>query len=176
MTGQFPNDYLPDVFDNYSCNVMIDGQPIKLSLWDTAGQERFQSLGVAFYRGADACVLVYDITKPKSFDSLSNWQEEFLIQAGPRDPDNFPFVLLGNMVDKADERRVSEEKAQKWCKKDKEEPIPYFETSAKESINIDKAFQAVAQLALKQDNNEDVFIPPNFTVTPQATNEDNCPC
>ena len=35
-------------------------------IWDTAGQERFQSLGVAFYRGADACVLVYDITNQKA--------------------------------------------------------------------------------------------------------------
>ena len=37
-----------------------------LQIWDTAGQERFQSLGVAFYRGADACILVYDITNPKA--------------------------------------------------------------------------------------------------------------
>lgn len=45
-----------------------------------SGQERFQSLGVAFYRGADCCVLVFDVTNPKSFDSLESWKEEFLIQ------------------------------------------------------------------------------------------------
>lgn len=50
-------------------------------IWDTAGQERFQSLGVAFYRGADCCVLVYDVNVMKSFDNLNNWREEFLIQA-----------------------------------------------------------------------------------------------
>ncbi|XP_057762196.1 uncharacterized protein LOC130982275 isoform X1 [Arachis stenosperma] len=44
------------------------------------GQERFQSLGVAFYRGADCCVLVYDVNVMKSFDSLENWHEEFLKQ------------------------------------------------------------------------------------------------
>ena len=49
-------------------------------IWDTAGQERFQSLGVAFYRGADCCVLVYDVNSIKSFDNLDNWREEFLIQ------------------------------------------------------------------------------------------------
>lgn len=49
-------------------------------IWDTAGQERFQSLGVAFYRGADCCVLVYDVNSMKSFDNLNNWREEFLIQ------------------------------------------------------------------------------------------------
>ena len=46
------------------------------------GQERFQSLGVAFYRGADCCVLVFDVTNPKSFDSLESWKDEFLIQVG----------------------------------------------------------------------------------------------
>lgn len=49
-------------------------------IWDTAGQERFQSLGVAFYRGADCCVLVYDVNVMKSFDTLENWHEEFLKQ------------------------------------------------------------------------------------------------
>jgi Ras-related protein Rab-7A len=52
-----------------------------LQIWDTAGQERFQSLGVAFYRGADCCVLVYDVTVPKTFDTLDSWRDEFLIQA-----------------------------------------------------------------------------------------------
>ena len=49
-------------------------------IWDTAGQERFQSLGVAFYRGADCCVLVYDVNVMRSFDTLDNWHEEFLKQ------------------------------------------------------------------------------------------------
>jgi len=51
-------------------------------IWDTAGQERFQSLGVAFYRGADCCVLVYDVNSSKTFDNLENWRDEFLIQVG----------------------------------------------------------------------------------------------
>lgn len=68
-------------------------------IWDTAGQERFQSLGVAFYRGADCCVLVYDVTSPNTFKSLDSWRDEFLIQASPRDPENFPFVVIGNKID-----------------------------------------------------------------------------
>lgn len=51
-----------------------------LQIWDTAGQERFQSLGVAFYRGADCCVLVYDVNSQKTFDNLENWRDEFLSQ------------------------------------------------------------------------------------------------
>lgn len=64
-----------------------------------AGQERFQSLGVAFYRGADCCVLVFDVTAPNTFKNLDSWRDEFLIQASPRDPEHFPFVVLGNKVD-----------------------------------------------------------------------------
>jgi Ras-related protein Rab-7A len=77
-----------------------------LQIWDTAGQERFQSLGVAFYRGADCCVLVYDVNNTKSFESLSNWHDEFLVQASPRDPDNFPFVVLGNKIDLEENKRT----------------------------------------------------------------------
>ena len=51
-----------------------------LQIWDTAGQERFQSLGVAFYRGADCCVLVFDVCVPKTFETLDSWRDEFLIQ------------------------------------------------------------------------------------------------
>ena len=72
---------------------------MKHQIWDTAGQERFQSLGVAFYRGADCCVLTFDVTMPNTFKNLDSWRDEFLIQSSPRDPDNFPFVVLGNKVD-----------------------------------------------------------------------------
>ena len=52
----------------------------RLQTWDTAGQERFQSLGVAFYRGADCCVLVFDVNVAKTFENLDSWRDEFLIQ------------------------------------------------------------------------------------------------
>ena len=74
-------------------------------LWDTAGQERFQSLGVAFYRGADCCVLVYDVNSSKSVETLDSWRDEFLIQASPHDPENFPFVVLGNKIDVEENKR-----------------------------------------------------------------------
>ena len=51
-----------------------------VQIWDTAGQERFQSLGVAFYRGADCCVLVHDVTKIQTFEHLEHWKTEFLAQ------------------------------------------------------------------------------------------------
>lgn len=54
---------------------------------------------MAFYRGADSCVLVFDVNNAKTFENLDSWREEFLLQAGPREPESFPFVVLGNKVD-----------------------------------------------------------------------------
>ena len=62
---------------HFSCTIVTSWV---MQIWDTAGQERFQSLGVAFYRGADCCVLVYDVNSQKTFDNLENWRDEFLSQ------------------------------------------------------------------------------------------------
>ncbi|OMJ69201.1 hypothetical protein SteCoe_33141 [Stentor coeruleus] len=137
--------------------VMIDDKLVTLQIWDTAGQERFQSLGVAFYRGADCCVMVYDITSVKTFESLSSWKEEFLNQSNPKDPENFPFVVLGNKLDKEPERKVPTAKAQQWCKSNGD--IPFYETSAKEAVNVEDAFQAIAKKALSQVKDEEDFKP-----------------
>ncbi|CAL5385647.1 unnamed protein product [Camellia sinensis] len=141
--------------------LMLNGKSADLltllsEIWDTAGQERFQSLGVAFYRGADCCVLVYDVNVMKSFDNLNNWREEFLIQASPSDPENFPFVVIGNKidVDGGNNRVVSEKKARAWCAS--KGNIPYFETSAKEGINVEEAFQVIAKNALKSGEEEEI--------------------
>jgi len=134
--------------------VMVDDRQVTMQLWDTAGQERFQSLGVAFYRGADCCVLVYDVNNAKSFEALDSWRDEFLIQASPRDPPNFPFVVLGNKIDVEESKRViSNKRAMTFCQSKGD--IPYFETSAKEAINIDQAFEVIARNALAQEESEE---------------------
>merc|ERR1719493_318546 len=71
---------------------MVNNKPITMQIWDTAGQERFRSLVSKFYRGSDACILVYDITNPQSFERLDFWMEEFLNEADIRDSSRFPFV------------------------------------------------------------------------------------
>jgi len=120
--------------------VLVDDRLVTMQLWDTAGQERFQSLGVAFYRGADCCVLVYDVNNSKSFDTLDSWRDEFLIQASPMDPESFPFVVLGNKVDAGEDKRViSSKRAAAFCQA--KGGIPYFETSAKEGVNVEQAFE-----------------------------------
>lgn len=123
---------------------------------------------MAFYRGADACILVYDITSEKSFDQLNSWRDEFLAQASPKDPENFTFIAVGNKLDKDPERTVPKAKAMQWCKSKGAKPIPYFETSAKDATKVEAAFLEAAQTALLQDNSEaDVFIPDTINLSRQ---------
>lgn len=129
--------------------ITLDDRRLILQIWDTAGQERFQSLGVAFYRGADCCILMFDVNNAKSFDQLSSWRDEFLLQANPTDPENFPFVVIGNKIDVEESRRaVSKQKAQRWCQQNGN--LPYFETSAKEATGVQQAFEVVGRSALQQ--------------------------
>lgn len=157
---RFSNQYKATIgADFLTKEVMIDDKLVTLQIWDTAGQERFQSLGVAFYRGADSCVLVYDITDSKSFENLESWMDEFLVHAAPRNSDTFPFVVLGNKADLGSSRRqVAASKAKSWCQSKGE--IPHFETSAKEALNVEQAFHTIAKNALAQEGNQKpIFIP-----------------
>ena len=92
--------------------IKVDDTAVTLQLWDTAGQEQFQSLGYAFYRGADACALVFDITNRESFDHIDKWHQGFLDNAHPSDPKTFPILLVGNKADRESERKVSREEAE----------------------------------------------------------------
>ena len=149
------NQYVNNTFTNNYKNtigasimvkeMMVEDRLVTLQVWDTSGQERFQSLGIQFYRGADVCVLTYDVTKSSTFRSLDSWRDEFLIQANPEDPENFPFVVLGNKIDLAN-REVPTRRASKWCQS--KNNLPFFETSAKEGFNVDQAFQTIAETAL----------------------------
>ncbi|KAL7176096.1 hypothetical protein ACSBR2_029632 [Camellia fascicularis] len=156
--------------------LQIDDRLVTLQIWDTAGQERFQSLGVAFYRGADCCVLVYDVNVMKSFDTLNNWHEEFLKQANPPDPKIFPFMLLGNKIDidGGSSRVVSEKKAREWCASNGN--IPYFETSAKEDINVDAAFLSITKTALVNEHEQDIYFQGIPDVVSETEQRGGCAC
>ena len=123
-------------------DVTVEGQSYTLQIWDTAGQERFKSLRTPFYRGSDLCLLVYAVDDVKSFKNLATWRKEFLYYADVREKDNFPFILLGNKID-VNERAVSQEEVHHFCKEIG--GIPYYETSAKDSTNVDVAFNAAVK-------------------------------
>ena len=155
--------------------VKVDDNLVTMQIWDTAGQERFQSLGVAFYRGADCCVLVYDVNNEKSFQNLENWREEFLAQASPSDPENFPFIVLGNKTDQdgGQSRVVSEKKALSFCAASGN-ACPHFETSAKEDSNVQEAFECAARNALKNDVEDEVYLPDTIVVNKNGSAKSGC--
>jgi len=175
VNKKFTNQYKATIgADFLTKEVMIDDKLVTMQIWDTAGQERFQSLGVAFYRGADCCVLVYDLTNPKTFESMDSWRDEFLVQACPRDPDNFPFVVIGNKADLESKRRVSSARAQQWCKS--KNSIPYHETSAATAQNVEAAFQEIARKALKQEHAEEqIYLPETLTLNNNQNLSNNRP-
>jgi len=133
--------------DFLSKEVEIENKLVTLQIWDTAGQERFQGLGNAFFRGADACVLVYDVTAESSFNRLDDWREAFVTQAGLNDASNYPFMVIGNKIDEEKNRQVLKKRAEKWCQEHGN--VQYHETSAKEATNVEQAFQELTKLALK---------------------------
>jgi len=145
---------------------------VTLQIWDTAGQERFQSLGVAFYRGADAVALVYDVGDSKSFDHLNNWRNEFLKQVGLDEQGaNFPFILLGNKIDRPEgERSVPRQRAEQWCESaglgNMGGPIPHFECSAKTAENVEAAFLELATLAVIHEEKNRKEAPPVLSYAP----------
>jgi Ras-related protein Rab-7A len=114
FTGQYKATIGADFLTKETVVTDVFGQRhlVTLQIWDTAGQERFQSLGVGFYRGADAAMLVYDITDPHSLDHLDHWRKEFLEQVGggvsalSDAAAQFPFVVIGSKVDKVRQSTV----------------------------------------------------------------------
>eukprot|EP01084_Bolivina_argentea_P297471 512491_1 len=72
-----------------------------LQIWDTAGEERFRALGMPFYRGSNACVLVYDINNTESFDNIDYWREQLFVNDDieKKNQNQYPFLLVANKCD-----------------------------------------------------------------------------
>jgi len=117
-------------------DMIVSNKEITLQIWDTAGQERFQSLGATFYRGADACILVYDITDLKSFQSLEGWKDEFLMHSQLSDPSDLASVCLGNKSDLEEQRVVPVSQAEEHCRNSL--GIEHMEVSAKKQYECGK--------------------------------------
>jgi Ras-related protein Rab-7A len=148
---------------------------ITLQIWDTAGQERFQSLGQAFYRGADACVLVYDVQSVASFDKLEGLREQFIRHADISDPADFPFIVLGNKVDvDAKRQAVDQAKVKAWC--ESKGNIPHFLVSAKDGTNVETGFLTVVTAAAKRIKHEDPILPDTVRLELTKKKDDGCAC
>ncbi|XP_004248818.1 ras-related protein RABA2a [Solanum lycopersicum] len=112
----------------------VEGRTIKSQIWDTAGQERYRAITSAYYRGALGALLVYDVTKPISFENVSRWLKELRDHADS----NIVIMLIGNKTDLKHLRAVATEDAQSYAER---EGLSFIETSALEATNVEKAFQ-----------------------------------
>lgn len=123
---------------------MADGKRIKAQIWDTAGQERYRAITTAYYRGALGAMLVYDVTKPASFENVPRWLRELKDHAN-RD---IVLMMVGNKVDMCvaetgeNNRAVSEEQARQMAL---ELDVPCVETSAKTGMHVEQAFVHVIE-------------------------------
>jgi Ras-related protein Rab-7A len=156
--GQFIQEHKATIgADFITKEISVDDKLVTLQIWDTAGQERFQSLGTAFYRGADACVLVYDITNDQSFKQIEMWRSSFLEQSSPEETEKFPFLLCGNKSDLQTARAVSTQDGERLAK---QYNMFFYETSALDGNNVETAIRKIASVASDLDTvpsfNEDI--------------------
>ena len=123
---------------------------MKLSLWDTAGQETYKSITRSYFRGASGALLVFDITRRNTFNSVTSWLHDLRQIA----EDDIVVVLVGNKSDLApastvsdspapNKRQVTREEAEEWCQQNN--VMQYVETSAKSGENVERAFLEVAE-------------------------------
>lgn len=87
----------------------INGNNIKAQIWDTAGQERYKSITNAYYKGAKGALIVFDITRSSSFESVDKW----LIELKSKCEVDVSIILIGNKCDLENERAVSKEESMK---------------------------------------------------------------
>ena len=148
VQGKFVPSYKPTIGADFFTNEMIitnEEQKVTVQYWDTTGQERYRSLAQSYYKGANCCVLVYDITSSSSFKHLSEWKDRFLLTCSGSKAETFPFVVIGNKLDLHADRKVSTEEAESWCQQD-QVLIPFYEASALLG-GLEEVFQNVADIA-----------------------------
>lgn len=118
---------------------------MKLSLWDTAGQETYKSITRSYFRGASGALLVFDISRPSTFTSCTQWLQDLRQIA----EDGIVVILVGNKSDltgnnsDANREQVTREEAQEWCRLNN--VVHYVETSAKSGEGVERAFLEVAE-------------------------------
>ena len=113
-----------------------EGLDAKIQIWDTAGQERYKTIAKSYIKGANGILLVYDVTKRNSFEGIKNWVKQIKDLVSSR----VNVVLIGNKIDLEDKREVKTEEGEQLGK---EFNYQFFETTAKDGVNINEAFEAL---------------------------------
>ncbi|KAF9922092.1 rab32, member RAS oncoprotein [Linnemannia zychae] len=142
--------YVHNIFStNYKSTIGVDfalkviqwspDTVIRMQLWDIAGQEKFSGLTRVYYKEAVAAFVVYDITRPKTFEAVPKWKADLDTKVALPDGQPIPVVLLANKMDLQDETsvRLDPEEMEKFCEENGF--LKWFGTSAKDNSNIDDA-------------------------------------
>ncbi|XP_047972467.1 ras-related protein RABA5a-like [Salvia hispanica] len=116
----------------------INGKEVKAQIWDTAGQERFRAVTSAYYRGAVGALLVYDISRRLTFDSVGRWLNELHTHSDM----NVVTILVGNKSDLKEAREVTTAEGRALAEA---QDLFFIETSALDSSNVIVAFQKVVK-------------------------------
>ena len=120
-----------------------NGEEIKLIIWDTAGQERFHSITLKTIRTVQGVVVVFDLTKRKTYESVVTWLTEI-----KENVSNATVVLFGNKCDIEESNwEVTREEVEKFAE---EKGLPYFETSAKLNKGIKEGFDNIVNTAYEK--------------------------
>ena len=119
---------------------MNDGSIVKLKIKDTAGQERFDSINERFYKDADCCLLVYDITNQESFEKIKNY---YIKKIEEYCKSSIKVILLGNKTDLKNKRKISREEGMDLAIKNN---YIFMESSCKDNYNVSDAFTALVEM------------------------------
>ena len=117
---------------------MGNGQKIKLQCWDIAGSETFRAIQYTYFRKCKACLVMFDVTKTQSFNSVTRWITKISDYGENSDP---LLYLVGSKIDLVNERAISQERAQILANK---MGLRYIEVSSFLKYNVELAYQLVA--------------------------------
>lgn len=123
--------------------IELEGKQVKLQIWDTAGQERFRTITSSYYRGAHGIIVVYDVTDMASFANVKQWLQEIDRYAC----ESVNKLLVGNKCDLITKKAVDFNTAREFADG---LGIPFLETSAKTSTNVEEAFTAMARQIIER--------------------------
>ena len=137
----FTNQHLATIgLEYFTTEEKINDKVIRVKIWDTAGQEQYKSLTKNFYKNSNGVFIVYDVTNKSSFEKVQEWIQS-VIDNGD---ENIKMVLIGNKIDL--NREVKTEEGQAIANKYK---MPFFETSAKENINIRDSVMKLVNMVIE---------------------------
>ncbi|OQR89573.1 Rab32 family GTPase [Achlya hypogyna] len=145
--------------------VTVNNTTLRVQLWDIAGQEHFRALNRVYYKDALGALVVYDMSRPDTFESALKWKKEIDTKVELPNKKPLPVILCGNKCDLASD--IDRAFLDGFCETNGF--AGWFETSAKENTNIDEANKAlVAAILAHRDVFEKKVEPRRDTVRPTS--------